>query len=226
MRPNDAFDQRATKTFRSFWGATWVKFSKFWPGDTSVLDANGSENFPLGFFTHFGRPTAENYESVFLTVVQPNGAFDRGAAKTWARSFWPSCDYFPITVLLNNGATNGGLAIKMRSFLENRILHIYRFTEQHGSLLINSKLRLYCVTFYTFPASRLQRCQSPQRVFFLRQIFVWSCIFCETLCRQLAPHQEAISAAGRQLHKMKLVSWWEASPMFSLLFPLNRLQIW
>ncbi len=30
---------------------------------------------PPGFFTHFERPTAENYESVFLTVVRPIGAF-------------------------------------------------------------------------------------------------------------------------------------------------------
>ncbi len=32
---------------------------------------NGPESFPLGFFTYFGHPTAENYESVFLTGVRP-----------------------------------------------------------------------------------------------------------------------------------------------------------
>ncbi len=41
----------------------WVKCSKFWPGETSDLYTNGPGNFSPGFFTHFGRPTAENYES-------------------------------------------------------------------------------------------------------------------------------------------------------------------
>ncbi len=87
----------------------WINFSKFWPGKTSNLYANGPESFPPGFFTCFGRPTGKNYESVFLTVVRPSGAFDQCATKTRVRSFWPSCDYFPLSVLLTNGATNVGL---------------------------------------------------------------------------------------------------------------------
>ncbi len=70
----------------------------------SGLYANG---LPLGFFTHFGRPTAKNYESIFLTVLRPNGAFDWCATKTWVPSFWRLCDYLPMSVLLTNGATNG-----------------------------------------------------------------------------------------------------------------------
>ncbi len=35
-----------------------VKFSKFLPGETSDLYANGPESFPPRFFTHFGRPTS------------------------------------------------------------------------------------------------------------------------------------------------------------------------
>ncbi len=41
-----------------------------------------ANDLPPGFFTHFGRPTAENYELVFLTVVRPIGAFDRRETKT------------------------------------------------------------------------------------------------------------------------------------------------
>ncbi len=63
----------------------------------SDLYANG---LPPRFFTHFGHPTAESYESVFLTVVRPNGACDRRATKTgfvpfeeqpWVKfsKFWP-----------------------------------------------------------------------------------------------------------------------------------------
>ncbi len=66
--------------------------SKFWPGETSYLYANGPESFPPGFFTHFGCSRAENYESVFLTVVRPNGAFDWRATRIYVRSFWPLCD--------------------------------------------------------------------------------------------------------------------------------------
>ncbi len=90
----------------------WVKFSKFWPGETSNLYTNSLESFPPRFFTYFGRPTTKNYESVFLTIVRPAGAFDQRATKTRVRSFWPSCNYFPISVLLTNGATNGGLKTK------------------------------------------------------------------------------------------------------------------
>ncbi len=66
----------------------WVKFSKFWPEETSDLHANGPESFPPGFFTTFWRAMAGNYESVFLTIMRPNGAFDRYATKTRVRSFW------------------------------------------------------------------------------------------------------------------------------------------
>ncbi len=90
----------------------WVKFSKFRSVETSDLYANGPESFPPGFFTYLGRPTAKNYESVFLTVVRPNGAFERRTTKTRIRSFCPSCDYFLISGLLINGATNGELKIE------------------------------------------------------------------------------------------------------------------
>ncbi len=33
-------------------------------------DASGLESIPPGNFTHFGRPTAENLDLVFLTIVQ------------------------------------------------------------------------------------------------------------------------------------------------------------
>ncbi len=46
-----------------------------------------SGNFPPGFFTPFWRPAAGNYESVFLIVVRPIGAFDRRATKIYVRSF-------------------------------------------------------------------------------------------------------------------------------------------
>ncbi len=38
------------------------------------LDACGPECFPPEFFTQFGRPKAENFDSVFLTKVRPNGS--------------------------------------------------------------------------------------------------------------------------------------------------------
>ncbi len=53
-------------------------------------------------------PEAKNYEPVFLTGVRSNSAFDRRATETRFWSFWQSCEYFPISVLLTNGATNGG----------------------------------------------------------------------------------------------------------------------
>ncbi len=81
-------DMRPKPWFGPFVVRPWVKFSKFWPEKTSDLYVNGHESFPPEFFTHFGRPTTENYESVFLTVVPPNSAFDRRATKTWIRSFW------------------------------------------------------------------------------------------------------------------------------------------
>ncbi len=38
-------------------------------------DASGLESSPPGNFTHFGRPTVENYDSVVLTVVRPKSVF-------------------------------------------------------------------------------------------------------------------------------------------------------
>ncbi len=109
VRPNSDFDWRATKTwFGPLKVRPWVKFSKFWLRETSDLYTNGPESFPSGFFTHSGRPTAKNYESIFLTVMRRNGAFDHRAARTRVRSFWLLCDYFPISVLLTNCATNSG----------------------------------------------------------------------------------------------------------------------
>ncbi len=90
------------------WCDYMSNFSKFRPVETSDLHASGPESFTPGFLTYFGRPTAKNYELVFLTVVRPNGVFDQRATKTRVRSFCPSCDYFPISVLWTNGATNGG----------------------------------------------------------------------------------------------------------------------
>ncbi len=34
-------------------------------------DASGLESIPPGNFTHFGLPEAKNFDSVFLTIVQP-----------------------------------------------------------------------------------------------------------------------------------------------------------
>ncbi len=105
--------------FGPFVGRLWVKFSKFWRGETLDLDSNGPESFSPGFFTYFGRSTAKNYDSVFLTTVRPNGVFHWRATKTRVRSFWPSCDYFPILVLLTDGATNRRLILrKFRSFVK------------------------------------------------------------------------------------------------------------
>ncbi len=57
--------------FRHFEVRLRIKFSKFWPGETSDLYANGPESFPPGFFPSFWHPTAGNYESLFLTGVRP-----------------------------------------------------------------------------------------------------------------------------------------------------------
>ncbi len=110
VRPNGTFDQFATKTWvRSFWGATmsqifvtltWRDFKPF---------ANGPENFPPGFFTSFWRPTTGNYESVFLTGVWPNGAFDRHTTK-WC--FWSAYDQNLCSVFLT--VVRPGKASKIR----------------------------------------------------------------------------------------------------------------
>ncbi len=59
-----------------------------------------SRKFPSRIFYPFWAPYCRK-----LRI----GLFDRRATKTLVRSFWPSCDYFPISVLLTNGATNGRL---------------------------------------------------------------------------------------------------------------------
>ncbi len=101
-------DVRPQPGFGPFEVRSWVKFSKFLPGEPSDLYANGPESFPQGLFTHFRSRTVENYESVFLTVVQTNGALtgvrpkpgfgplDRCATIFLSRYFWPI------------DATNGG----------------------------------------------------------------------------------------------------------------------
>ncbi len=50
------------------------QISKFLPWRENFAlehDASGLESIPPGNFTHFGRPTPENFDSVFLTVVRP-----------------------------------------------------------------------------------------------------------------------------------------------------------
>ncbi len=44
------------------------------PGETSDLYDNAPESVSQRFITHFGRPTAENFNSGFLTKVRPNGS--------------------------------------------------------------------------------------------------------------------------------------------------------
>ncbi len=64
-------------------------FKIFTWSDFSDIYANGPLSVPLEFFAHFGRPMAENYDSVFLTIMRPNGAFDYRATNMYVRSFWP-----------------------------------------------------------------------------------------------------------------------------------------
>ncbi len=81
---------RPEPMFSLFEVRPWVKFSKFRPGETSDLYANGVESFLPGFFTHFGRPTAENYYSIFLMGMGPKpgfGALDRRATISLFRYF-------------------------------------------------------------------------------------------------------------------------------------------
>ncbi len=49
-------------------------------------DASGLESIPPGNFTHLGRRTVKNYDSVVLTVVRVNGGFDCRATKIHVRS--------------------------------------------------------------------------------------------------------------------------------------------
>ncbi len=96
-------------TIRSFWPACdqMVPLTGVWPKpifgpfkvrpghivkmltrrDFEDLYANGVKSFPTEFFIHFGRPTAENYNSVILSGVRPNGDFDRRATRIYIWSF-------------------------------------------------------------------------------------------------------------------------------------------
>ncbi len=50
------------------------QISKFFPRRENFAPehtTSGLESIPPGNFTHFGHPTAENFDSVFLTVVRP-----------------------------------------------------------------------------------------------------------------------------------------------------------
>ncbi len=89
------------------------------------------DKFPPGFFTHFGRPTAENYESFFLTVVKPNGAFDQRATKTWVRSFWGATLSHIFEILTSRGF--GRLRQWSRKF-PSKIF--YPFLTRHGRKLL------------------------------------------------------------------------------------------
>ncbi len=93
------------------------EISKFLPWRENFApehDAIGLEIIPSGNFPYFCRPTPENFDSVFLTVVRVHGGFDHRATKIMFRRF-DHCattiqsHYYPISVLSTNGATNGGL---------------------------------------------------------------------------------------------------------------------
>ncbi len=87
------FDCPATRTYVWFFrGAMMGQIFKILSRRDFGLVCQWCRKFPPEFFTHFGHPTAENYDSVFLIALRPNGDLDRRATKTWARSFWPSCD--------------------------------------------------------------------------------------------------------------------------------------
>ncbi len=68
------FDRRATGTWDRILRCDKMgQISTFWPWRDYFVpehDASGLESIPPGNFTHFGRPTVENYDSVVLTVVR------------------------------------------------------------------------------------------------------------------------------------------------------------
>ncbi len=86
-------------SIRYFWrrGDQMGQISKFFPWRVYFgpeLNASGPKSFPPGFFTHFGRPTAKNFDSVFLTELRPNGSsfqifliVDCGAPKMGKKSW-------------------------------------------------------------------------------------------------------------------------------------------
>ncbi len=64
-------------TARSFWpmGDQMGHIFKFFPWReyfAPELDANGLKSFPPGFFTHFGRPTAKNFDRSFWLACDKN----------------------------------------------------------------------------------------------------------------------------------------------------------
>ncbi len=66
------------------------QISKFLPWRENFApehDASDLESIPRGNFTHFGRPMAENYDLVVLTVVRVNGGFDLRVTKIRVWSF-------------------------------------------------------------------------------------------------------------------------------------------
>ncbi len=134
-----------------FWGATnWVKFpnfssfslQNFTPVDPKVslqdflrILAAHNRKFRSGLFDQCANklvkfPNFSPRESILLGNLTPVvskvslqdfllilaahgrkfrfGLFDRRATIIWVRSFWPFCDYNPISVLSTNGGTNGG----------------------------------------------------------------------------------------------------------------------
>ncbi len=112
----------------------------------SYLYANG---LPPGFFTHFGRPTLEkyesfspgfftpfwramagNYESVFLTIMRPNGTFNRRATKIYVWSFWPLCDQ----ERHQKSAINGGLIMVADGGTGTRLLKCWKAKWQSSGL--------------------------------------------------------------------------------------------
>ncbi len=83
------------------------QISKFFPWReyfAPELYACEPKSFPPGFFTHFGRPTDKNYDSVSLTEVRPNGSnfqnfhleivFRSKTWRQWSRKF-PSMIFYP-----------------------------------------------------------------------------------------------------------------------------------
>ncbi len=78
--------------FGTFVVRLWVKFSKFWPEETSDLYANGPESFPLGVFTYFAGPHDQKLRFGILTGVRPKpgfAPFDRHATISLSQYFWP-----------------------------------------------------------------------------------------------------------------------------------------
>ncbi len=75
--------QSATPTHHT----RWVKIENFYQ-ERVFRSGPLRQWYPSRNFYPFWAPVAKNYESVFLTVLWPNGAFDRRATKTWVPSFW------------------------------------------------------------------------------------------------------------------------------------------